>query len=241
MVMAIQVNQQVKSRNRVGKSHEIYIAHVGDSRAYWITTDRCQLLTLDDDIATREVKQGRDVPWRSVSRPDAMALTQALGMKTGEMIHPTVQRFMAIEDGILLLCSDGLSDRHVVESSWQEYANNILKSDVPLAEAVQSWLALAHQSNGDDNISLLVMSCRVSSNRETSQGSSQLATIPQAVDFDDDDDDEESTSSLKFSKVFTRVLLGLTAFGLIASCAIAFSILRPNISDNTAPSTNQPK
>lgn len=241
MVMAIQVNQQVKSRNRVGKSHEIYIAHVGDSRAYWITTDRCQLLTLDDDIATREVKQGRDVPWRSVSRPDAMALTQALGMKTGEMIHPTVQRFMAIEDGILLLCSDGLSDRHVVESSWQEYANNILKSDVPLAEAVQSWLALAHQSNGDDNISLLVMSCRVSSNRETSQGSSQLATIPQAVDFDDDDDDEESTSSLKFSKVFTRVLLGLTAFGLIASCAIAFSILRPNIPDNPVPSTNQPK
>ncbi len=242
MVMAIQVNQQIKSKQRVGKSHEIYIAHVGDSRAYWITTDRCQLLTLDDDIATREVKQGRDVPWRSVSRPDATALTQALGMKTGEMIYPTVQRFMAIEDGILLLCSDGLSDRQVVESSWQEYADNILKSDIPLAEAVQSWLALANQSNGDDNISLLVMSCRVSPNRGSTQ-SSQLATIPREIDFDADDDDEEdeSGSGLKFGKIFTRLLLLMTVLGLLASGAIAFSILRPNISDNPPPQIDRPK
>ncbi len=164
MVMAIQINQEITCIHGVGNSHEIYIAHVGDSRAYWITTDRCQLLTIDDDIATREVKQGRDLPWHSANRPDATALTQALGMKSGEMIHPTVQRFMAIEDGILLLCSDGLSDRNLVESSWQEYAHNILQTGISLAEAVQSWLALAYQQNGDDNISLVLMSCQVSPN-----------------------------------------------------------------------------
>jgi protein phosphatase len=176
MVMALQVNQRMRNIKRVSISHEIYIAHVGDSRAYWITPQRCQLLTIDDDVATREVKQGRDVPWHSASRADATALTQALGMKTGELIKPTVQRFLAIEDGILLLCSDGLSDRNLVESSWQDYAEQILHSDTPLTEAVQSWLALAHGQNGDDNISLVLMSCQVSPNN-ANLDNSQLVCI----------------------------------------------------------------
>jgi protein phosphatase len=227
MVMAIQVNQQIQTKKGLGNSHEIYIAHVGDSRAYWITTDRCQLLTLDDDIATREVKQGRDVPWRSVNRPDATALTQALGMKAGEMIHPTVQRFMAIEDGILLLCSDGLSDRHVVENSWQEYAHNILQTGIPLTEAVQSWLALAHQENGDDNISLLLMSCRVTSATDRHR-SSQLVAI-ESDEPDSADLEPEPSSKFQFSKLVTRLLLLVTVLGLLASGSIALSILRPNL------------
>jgi protein phosphatase len=226
MVMAVQVNQQIQTKKGVGSSHEIYIAHVGDSRAYWITTDRCQLLTLDDDIATREVKQGRDVPWRSINRPDATSLTQALGMKAGEMIHPTVQRFMAIEDGILLLCSDGLSDRHVVENSWQEYAHNILQTGIPLTEAVQSWLALAHQANGDDNISLLLMSCRVTPAADRSR-SSQLVAIES--DEPDSADLEPPSSKFQFSKLVTRLLLLVTILGLLVSGAIALSVLRPNL------------
>jgi protein phosphatase len=227
MVMAVQVNQQIQTKKGLGSSHEIYIAHVGDSRAYWITTDRCQLLTLDDDIATREVKQGRDVPWRSANRPDATALTQALGMKAGEMIHPTVQRFMAIEDGILLLCSDGLSDRQVVENSWQEYAHNILQTGIPLTEAVQSWLALAHQANGDDNISLLLMSCRVTPTA-TDPSRSQLVAI-ETEEPDSDDLEPEPSSKFQFSKLVTRLLLLVTILGLLASGAIALSILRPNL------------
>jgi protein phosphatase len=176
MVMAIQVNQRMRNIKRVSISHEIYIAHVGDSRAYWITPQRCQLLTIDDDVATREVKQGRDVPWHSANRADATALTQALGMKSGELLKPTVQRFLAIEDGILLLCSDGLSDRNLVESSWQDYAEQILRSETPLAEAIQSWLALAHGHNGDDDISLVLMSCQVS-NPSIKPDHSQLVRI----------------------------------------------------------------
>jgi protein phosphatase len=238
MVMAVQVNQPIHTKKGSGNSHEIYLAHVGDSRAYWITTDRCQLLTLDDDIANREVKQGRDVPWRSVNRPDATALTQALGMKAGEMIHPTVQRFMAIEDGLLLLCSDGLSDRHVVENSWQEYAHNILQTGIPLAEAVQSWLALAHRENGDDNISLLLMSCRVSP--ETANSTSSLVAIDN--DEPDSGDFEQKTGSkFQFSKLVTRLLLLVTVLGLLGSGAIAISILRPNWVQHGQPQIDMQK
>ena len=233
MVMAIQVNQQIYNDKGVGNSHEIYIAHVGDSRAYWITPDRCQLLTIDDDIATREVKQGRDVPWHSASRPDATALTQALGMKEGETIHPTVQRFMAIEDGILLLCSDGLSDRNLVESSWQEYAHQIFDTGIPLTEAVQSWLALAHQKNGDDNISLVLMSYQVSPRKSPSH-SSKLVKVQR--------NESELARSVSGSKSFgnvaiSTILLLAAAVGLLTAMVFATGVLRPDVmkTDNDTP------
>ncbi len=223
MVMALQVTQRIQAP-KGETSHEIYIAHIGDSRAYWITPDRCQLLTIDDDIATREIKQGRDVPWRSVHRPDGSMLTQALGMKTGTAIQPTVQRFMAMEDGILLLCSDGLSDRNLVESSWQEHASNILKSGTPLTEAVQSWLALAHSHNGDDNISLVLMSCRVSpTNYKTEWAppppkSGAMDWVPKAKYPRED--------------AIKRLLFLGATIGLIASGTIAIALMRPNWVNN---------
>jgi protein phosphatase len=226
MVMAIQVNQPIPTSKGFGNSHEIYIAHVGDSRAYWITPHRCQLLTIDDDIATREVKQGRDVPWHSASRPDATALTQALGMKSGELLQPTVQRFMAIEDGILLLCSDGLSDRQLVESSWQDYADRILQTELPLEEAVQSWLALAHRENGDDNISLILMSCHVSK-PDPSNNSPQLA--PVRVQSPLARSDRELVPRFRFNRAINLFLWLTTGIGLLAAAAIALTFFNPSL------------
>jgi protein phosphatase len=226
MVMAIQVNQPIPTNKGFGNSHEIYLAHVGDSRAYWITPHRCQLLTIDDDIATREVKQGRDVPWHSASRPDATALTQALGMKSGELLQPTVQRFMAIEDGILLLCSDGLSDRQLVESSWQDYAERILQTEMPLEEAVQSWLALAHRENGDDNISLILMSCHVSK-PDPRNNSPQLA--PVRVQSPLARSDRELVPRFRFNRAINLFLWLTTGIGLLAAAAIALTFFNPSL------------
>jgi protein phosphatase len=229
MVMAIQVNQPIRTGKGFGNSHEIYIAHVGDSRAYWITPHRCQLLTIDDDIATREVKQGRDIPWHSASRPDATVLTQALGIKSGELLQPTVQRLMAIEDGILLLCSDGLSDRQLVESSWQNYADRILQTDIPLTEAVQSWLALAHRENGDDNISLILMSCHVSK-PATSSNSLQLvssrATSPRSQPAESE---RQLVPRFRFNRAINLFLWLTTGIGLLAAAAIALTFFNPDL------------
>jgi protein phosphatase len=229
MVMAIQVSQPIRTGKGFGNSHEIYIAHVGDSRAYWITPHRCQLLTIDDDIATREVKQGRDVPWHSASRPDATVLTQALGIKSGELLQPTVQRFMAIEDGVLLLCSDGLSDRQLVESSWQDYAARILQTDIPLTESVQSWLALAHRENGDDNISLILMSCHVSK-PATSSNSLQLvsrrATLPRSQPVESE---RQLVPRFRFNRAINLFLWLTTGIGLLAAAAIALTFFNPDL------------
>jgi protein phosphatase len=166
LVMAMQLPQKVRTLKNsgeqgVGNSHEIYIAHVGDSRAYWITRSSCQLLTVDDDVAQREVQRGKSMPWQAAGRIDAGSLTQALGMKDSANLQPMAQRLMVIEDGVLLLCSDGLSDRRLVERSWSDYVPLILDGELPLDMAVAEWIEQARIDNGHDNASLVLMHCSV--------------------------------------------------------------------------------
>jgi protein phosphatase len=161
LVMAMQLPQKIHHDHGMGNSHEIYIAHVGDSRAYWITRNSCQLLTVDDDVAQREVQRGKSMPWQAAGRIDAGSLTQALGMKDSADLQPMVQRLLAIEDGVLLLCSDGLSDRRLVERSWPDYVPLILDGELPLDMAVAEWIEQARIDNGHDNTSLVLMHCNV--------------------------------------------------------------------------------
>lgn len=157
LVMAVQLPQQVETPSGVRSAHELYLVHVGDSRAYWLTPNYCHLLTLDDDVATREVRLGRSVYQEALERPDGGALTQALGTRDADALQPTVQRFMVEEDGLLLLCSDGLSDNDRVEQAWQQLTLPVFSGKWSLEEAVQAWIDVANQRNGHDNTSVVLM------------------------------------------------------------------------------------
>lgn len=160
LVMAVVVPQHIRTENGWERVDELYIAHVGDSRAYWITPDYCHQLTVDDDIASREVIAGRQLLAIAQARPDAEALTQAMGTRSAQYLRPHIQRFMLTETGVLLLCSDGLSDNYRVEDAWANYIGLIVKDIVSLDAAVASWIELANQKNGHDNTAVVLMSCR---------------------------------------------------------------------------------
>ena len=164
IVMGVQVAQSVQtfSGRNSENAHELYIASVGDSRAYWITTQYCQMLTVDDDVVGREVRSGRRLYQQALHCEDATALTQALGTRDSELLHPSVQRFILEEDGLLLLCSDGLSDNNWVEQSWRSFAIPVLSGEVSLQETLDSWMQLANMKNGHDNTSIVLVHCRVS-------------------------------------------------------------------------------
>jgi protein phosphatase len=157
LVMAVVIPQHVQTEEGWSRVHEVYLAHVGDSRAYWITPDYCHLLTVDDDISRREVKAGRQVLAQAQERSDAGALTQALGTRSGDHLHPHLQRFILDETGILLLCSDGLSDNYRIEDAWANYIGLIVKDIVTLESAVASWIELANQKNGHDNTAVVLI------------------------------------------------------------------------------------
>jgi len=162
LLVALQLPQIVRLPDGTGNAHELYIASVGDSRAYWITPRYCQQLTVDDDVATREVRMGRSLYRKALQRPDAGALTQAVGTKDAELLRPTVRRFILEEDGLLLLCSDGLSDNDWIEECCRDYPQDVFSGKLSLEAAVQSLIDLANQKNGHDNTSVILTYCAVS-------------------------------------------------------------------------------
>ncbi|HIK45824.1 MAG TPA: protein phosphatase 2C domain-containing protein [Leptolyngbyaceae cyanobacterium M65_K2018_010] len=157
LVMAVVIPQHVQTNEGWRRVNEVYLAHVGDSRAYWITPDYCHLLTVDDDIAGREVMAGRQTLALAQERSDAGALTQALGTRGSDHLVPHIQRLVLDETGILLLCSDGLSDHYRIEDAWANYIGLIIKDIVTLESAVASWIELANQKNGHDNTAVVLL------------------------------------------------------------------------------------
>jgi protein phosphatase len=169
LAMALIVPQRIATATSWNYAHDLYVASVGDSRVYWITPNGCHLLTLDDVIASREVQMGRNFYQGALQRPEAEALTQALGTRDAEFLQPHVRRFVIEDDGVLLLCTDGLSDRDRVEQSWATYIGLIMREMMPLESAVAAWLKLADEKNGHDNTAVVLMHCHLT------------ATYPQVV------------------------------------------------------------
>ncbi|MEL6603798.1 MAG: protein phosphatase 2C domain-containing protein [Cyanobacteria bacterium J06614_10] len=157
LVMALVLPQRIDTPTGPAEVNELYLTHVGDSRAYWITPEYCQQLTVDDDIAGREVSMGKSFYATAEQRPDAHALSQAVGVREFEQMTLHTQRFLFESSGVLMLCSDGLSDNQQVEASWANYIGLIVKQIVPLDAAVESWIELANQKNGHDNVAVVLM------------------------------------------------------------------------------------
>jgi protein phosphatase len=158
-------NEGKQGRQRMGTTlvmalpvaHEMYITHVGDSRAYLITHQGCYQVTLDDDVATREVRLGYAIYRDAVQQGSSGSLVQALGMSSSNSLHPTAQRFVLDEDCVFLLCSDGLSDFDRVEQYWESDILPILNEKTDLANVANRLVEIANTQNGHDNVTVALV------------------------------------------------------------------------------------
>ena len=174
-----QSNDRISSRNDSEQRHErqrmgttlvmalayaqkMYLAHVGDSRIYWITRNSCHQLTIDDDLASREVRLGYALYRDSLQYPSAGALIQALGMRDSAALHPNLQQYTIDDDCIFLLCTDGLSDFDRIEQQWKNLLP-VLEGKKDLATAVKELISLANEKNGHDNVTVALVHGRVKS------------------------------------------------------------------------------
>ncbi|MBE8987050.1 protein phosphatase 2C domain-containing protein [Nostoc sp. LEGE 12450] len=168
------ISQRNDSENRQGRqrmgttlvmalpvAHEMYITHVGDSRAYWITRQGCYQVTLDDDVASREVRLGYAIYRDAVQQSSAGSLVQALGMGPSTSLHPTSARFMLDEDAIFLLTSDGLSDFDRVEEYWETEILPILLGEANIANVADRLIEIANTKNGHDNVTIALVHYQV--------------------------------------------------------------------------------
>ncbi len=142
-------------------AHEMYITHVGDSRAYWITRQGCYQVTLDDDVASREVRLGYAIYREAVQQSSAGSLVQALGMGPSTSLHPTSARFMLDEDAVFLLTSDGLSDFDRVEEYWETEILPILLGEANITNVADRLIQIANTKNGHDNVTVALVHYQV--------------------------------------------------------------------------------
>jgi protein phosphatase len=140
--------------------HEINITHVGDSRAYLITRQRCYQITLDDDVASRDVRLGYCLYRHALRQMSSGALVQALGTNSVRVLHPTIQRLILDEDCVFLLCSDGLSDNELVDEYWEAELLPVLEGKVDPKTAVEHLIQISNFQNGHDNVTVSVVSCQ---------------------------------------------------------------------------------
>ncbi|MGL5083106.1 MAG: protein phosphatase 2C domain-containing protein [Microcoleaceae cyanobacterium] len=235
------------------QGHEVYITHVGDSRAYWITRTGCYQVTLDDDVASREVRLGYAVYRDALQPRSAGALIQALGITSSANLYPTIQRFPLDEDCIFLLCSDGLSDHEQVEQGWQAEILPALNGETDLATVRDRLIRIANTQNGHDNVTVALLHFHITpkSGPKLLPEISVPLVIPSSSESSEEDtldpvDTEEIESPTEFieAPITPQRQLGLLAFGValllgLGGLLLYFLLAKQN-NDSIQPTTLQP-
>lgn len=159
----------------------VYLAHIGDSRVYRITRSGCYQLSVDDDVASREVRQGNGF-YRDLSHyPASGSLTQALGMNRSIWLRPSIQRFTVTEDCLFLLCSDGLSDFDRVEEFWRQELVPVLDGHLDISDACQRLIEVANTRNGHDNVTVSLIHYQLNQSQDLKQTTETTLTSPQPI------------------------------------------------------------
>lgn len=130
----------------------LFLAHVGDTRAYLLQEGRLRQMTRDDTWVQNQVDAGRLSPEEAARHELRNVVTQVLGNKLEVKIHLS-QPHKLKPDSVLLLCSDGLYD----PVNDAQIAQIILESKPHQAAEALIQAAIAAQTT--DNITAVVVHC----------------------------------------------------------------------------------
>ncbi|RBW67509.1 Stp1/IreP family PP2C-type Ser/Thr phosphatase [Bacillus taeanensis] len=128
----------------------IIIAHIGDSRIYLLNENAFSLKTSDHSLVNELLKSGEITEEEASNHPRKHVLLRALG--TEESIYIDIQTVLWEEDDLLLLCSDGLTNK-VSDETLEE----MTRSEYSLDEMAVHLIQLANKAGGEDNISVALL------------------------------------------------------------------------------------
>ena len=130
--------------------NKVSLAHVGDSRAYRLRSNKFEQLTLDHSLLQELVDRGfysEEEAQRSTNRN---YVTRALGVEP--TVEVEVREFDVLPDDVFLLCSDGLPD--MVED--EDIHLTISTFNASLDVVGQQLVNLANEHGGRDNVSVML-------------------------------------------------------------------------------------
>jgi protein phosphatase len=149
-----------------------YIAHVGDSRCYFIRNREIEQVTEDHTLVQQFVRQGMITDEEARNHPDAHILSRSVGVAPEVEVGLTMEPFKLRNGDTLVLCSDGLSGQVMEDEILQ-----IVVSNAP-QRAVEKLISLAKERGGPDNITVQIIKTTSQEKDEEDIGTTTVRTAP---------------------------------------------------------------
>jgi PPM family protein phosphatase len=136
------------------RAGRVAVGWAGDSRAYLVSGDLVEQLTVDDSWAEEAVRSGEMPREQAMLDKRAHLVTQVLGMRDQQVDIHVVERELP-EDSALLLCSDGfwnyfLESGELADALRQHNSGDTLSVCRYLVDA-------ANERGGQDNVTVAVL------------------------------------------------------------------------------------
>jgi protein phosphatase len=127
----------------------VFLAHIGDSRAYRLRNGTLEQLTTDHSVVAEQVRSGILTAAQARSSPNRHVITRALGIN--REAAPDLMEQPLKSGDLFLLCSDGLT-----EMTSDREIGRILAGAAP-RDAARRLIEAANERGGVDNITAVVV------------------------------------------------------------------------------------
>lgn len=173
------------------------ISNVGDSPIYLVRDGRAEIVsTLHTVMAEQETLAPEG--GLKLGQQYLHMITRAMGI--GETVNPDTMEIDFQEGDILVICSDGLSDKAFPEEICEIVENN------PPEESSHRLVAMANERGGDDNITVIVLQLGplLAEKKPTPGATVPEKPLPQVlVEYDTDDASySTATRALRLDGIF---------------------------------------
>lgn len=132
----------------------VEVAHVGDSRCYWVHAGQVTQVTKDHSLVQGLVDAGVLAQADAKNHPSANRITRALGTRATVEVEVAPTPLPLVAGDVFLLCSDGLSDLVEPEDIVS------IAGGQPPAQAAGRLVDLANARGGHDNITAVLVRVR---------------------------------------------------------------------------------
>ncbi len=149
----------------------IDLIQVGDSRTYLIRGEQIHQITKDQSLVQQLIDAQQILPEEAETHTLKNVILQALGAQ--KEIYPVSLRLIPQRGDILLLCSDGLSNKINAPAMQKIVRNNINQLQIAAAELIKK----ANINGGEDNITLILAKLTGDSLPEATEEAIKLETL----------------------------------------------------------------
>lgn len=126
------------------------VIQVGDSRAYLVRNEKIYQITKDQSLVQQLIDAQQISAEEAETHTLKNVILQALGAQNE--IYPVSARLTPCRDDVLLICSDGLSNKVSAASMQQAVVENMDSLEQACAELVKQ----ANENGGEDNITVVL-------------------------------------------------------------------------------------